>query len=45
MADPTFYQGSSRSIGSSQKYQLLNRLAKGNSNDYYNYPQVSGEPL
>ena len=44
MADPTFYQGSSRSIGSSQKYQLLNRLAKGNSNDYYNYPQMFDEP-
>ena len=42
IADPTF-QGSSRSIGSSQKYQLLNRLAKGNSNDYNNILQVSGE--
>ena len=45
IADPTFYQGSSGSIGSSQKYQLLNRLAKGNSNDYNNYLQQSEEPL
>ena len=44
IADPTF-QGSSGSIGSSQKYQLLNRLAKGNSNDCNNILQISGEQI
>ena len=35
LGDPTWNnQGSSGSIGSSMKYQLLNRLAKGGSSDF-----------
>ena len=45
IADPTF-QGSSGSIGSSQKYGLLNRLAKGSSHEMYGggFHQVSSDP-